>query len=139
MCENLTIDKVVEKYVLLRDKKTQIENEAKEQVQKLKEKMLVLDAYIREQADAQGVTSFKTKHGTAYVTTTDFAAVADWDAVLQFIRDNDAYDLLERRVSKSAVRGYLEETKEVPAGINYGTKISVGIRRPSAGTGADDE
>jgi hypothetical protein len=132
MCENLTIDKVVEKYVALRDKKAQLENETKDKVREIKEKMLVLDAYIREKAEEQGVTSFKTNHGTAYVTTTDFAAVADWDAVLQFIKDNEAFDLLERRVSKSAVRGYLEETKEVPAGINYGTKITVGVRRPTS-------
>jgi hypothetical protein len=131
MCEKLTIDKVVEKYVALRDKKAQLENETKDKVREIKEKMLVLDAYIREKAEEQGVTSFKTNHGTAYVTTTDFAAVADWDAVLQFIKDNEAFDLLERRVSKSAVRGYLEETKEVPAGINYGTKITVGVRRPT--------
>jgi hypothetical protein len=132
MCENLTIDKVVEKYVALRDKKAQLENETKDKVREIKEKMLVLDAYIREKAEEQGVTSFKTNHGTAYVTTTDFAAVADWDAVLQFVKDNEAFDLLERRVSKSAVRGYLEETKEVPAGINYGTKITVGVRRPTS-------
>lgn len=127
----VNIDKVVAKYVKLRDEKAAIEAEAKERSAALKEKMIILDAYIREEAEKQGVTSFKTKHGTAYVTTTDFATVADWDAVLNFVKENEAYDLLERRVSKSAVRGYLEETKEVPAGINYGTKLSVGIRRPS--------
>ena len=127
----ITIDKVIEKYVALRDEKASIEQEAKERTAAIKEKMMLLDAYIREEAEKQGVTSFKTNHGTAYVTTTDFAVVADWDAVLRFVRDNDAYDLLERRVSKSAVRSYLDETKEVPAGVTYGTKLSVGIRRPT--------
>ena len=52
-------------------------------------------------------------------------------ATLEFIKDNDAYDLLEKRVSKSAVRAYIEEDKAVPAGINYGTRIGVNVRKPA--------
>ena len=127
---SVNIDHVVERYVALRDKKSSIENEAKERVVALKEKMSLLDAYIRQEADRQGVTSFRTEHGTAYVTTSDFASVADWDALLDYVKSNEAFDLLERRVSKNAARQYLEETGAVPAGVNYGTKVSVGIRRP---------
>ena len=60
------------------------------------------------------MTSFKSEHGTAFLTTVDFANVADWDAVLTFIRDTEAYDMLEKRVSKTAVRGYIEANKAVP-------------------------
>ena len=90
------------------------------------------EAWIKEQADAQGVTSFKTKHGTAFLTTTDYANVGDWDAVLGFIRENEAYDMLEKRISKVAVRGYIDATKAVPPGVNYGTKLEVNIRKPVA-------
>ena len=82
--------------------------------------------------DAQGLTSFKSDYGTAFLTTTDYANVGDWDAVLDFIRDNDAYDMLEKRVSKIAVRGYIEANKAVPPGITYGTKLEVNIRKPGA-------
>jgi hypothetical protein len=95
-----------------------------------------LEAWIKTQADAQGVTSFKTKHGTAFLTTVDYANVADWDAVLGFIVENDAYDMLEKRVSKTAVRGYIEQAKAVPPGVNYGTKLEVNIRKPSASADA---
>ena len=73
----------------------------------------------------------ETKHGTAFLTTTDFATVADWDAMLTFVRENDAYDMLEKRVSKTAVRGYIEQTKTVPPGVNYGTRLDVNIRKPT--------
>ena len=65
------------------------------------------------------------------MTTTDYANIADWDEVVQFIKDNDAYDLFEKRVSKTAVRGYIDQNNAVPAGVNYGTKLSVNIRRPT--------
>ena len=116
----------------LRSQKDAIEAEVKDSVSVIKSKMEKLEAWIKDQADQQGVTSFKTKHGTAFLTTTDYAQVGDWDAVLNFIRDNEAFDMLEKRVSKIAVRGYIEHTKSVPPGVNYGTKLEVNIRKPSA-------
>lgn len=128
----VNVDDVVAAYMKLRDKKDSMEAAVKEQTKALKEKMNQLEAWLKEKADADGVTSFKTKHGTAFLTTTDYANVADWDAVLNFIRDNDAFDMLEKRVSKIAVRGYIESNKAVPAGVNYGTKLEINIRKPTA-------
>ena len=128
----VNIDDVVSTYMKLRSQKDAIEAEVKDSVSVIKSKMEKLEAWIKDQADQQGVTSFKTKHGTAFLTTTDYAQVGDWDAVLNFIRDNEAFDMLEKRVSKIAVRGYIEHTKSVPPGVNYGTKLEVNIRKPSA-------
>ena len=128
---SLTVDQVIETYMKLRKKKEAIEGEAKSQVKGIKENMTKLEAWIKEKADAEGVTSFKTNHGTAFLTTNDYARVADWDAVLGFVQDNEAYDLLERRVSKAAVRGYIDMNKAVPAGVTYGTKIAINVRKPA--------
>jgi hypothetical protein len=128
----VNVDDVVATYMKLRSQKEAIEAEVKDRVSTIKAKMEKLEAWIKEQADAQGVTSFKTKHGTAFLTTTDYANVADWDAVLDFIRTQEAYDMLEKRISKIAVRGYIEANKAVPPGVNYGTKLEVNIRKPIA-------
>ncbi len=126
------IGDVIRTYMKLRDQKTAVEAEVKERVSDLKAKMEKLEAYLKTQMDAQGLTSFKSDYGTAFLTTTDYANVADWDAVLDFIRDNEAFDMLEKRVSKIAVRGYIESNKAVPPGITYGTKLEVNIRKPGA-------
>ncbi len=123
---------VIRTYMKLRDQKAAIEVETKERVADLKAKMEKLEAYLKAQMDAQGLTSFKSDYGTAFLTTTDYANVADWDAVLSFVRENEAYDMLEKRVSKIAVRGYIEANKAVPPGITYGTKLEVNIRKPGA-------
>lgn len=123
---------VIRTYMKLRDQKAAIEARVKDEVSTLKAKMEKLEAYLKAQMDAQGLTSFKSDYGTAFLTTTDYANVADWDAVLDFIRGNEAYDMLEKRVSKIAVRGYIEQSKAVPPGINYGTKLEVNIRKPDA-------
>jgi hypothetical protein len=126
----VNVDDVVATYMKLRSQKESIEAEVKDRVSVLKAKMEKLEAWIKEQADVQGVTSFKTKHGTAFLTTTDYANVADWDAILDFIRAQEAFDMLEKRISKLAVRGYIEANKAVPPGVNYGTKLEINIRKP---------
>jgi hypothetical protein len=133
---SVNVDEVISAYMTLRSRKESIEAEAKEKVASVKEKMAKLEAWIKTQADAQGVTSFKTKHGTAFLTTVDYASVADWDSLLGFIKEREAYDLLEKRVSKISVRSYIDGEKIVPPGVNYGTKLEVNIRKPS--TRVDD-
>ena len=81
--------------------------------------------------DADGETQKKPPSGTAFITTTDFANVADWDAVLAFIQENEAWDMLEKRISKNAVRQYMDKNKSVPSGVNYGTRIDVNVRKPA--------
>lgn len=127
----VTVDSVIGSYMILRRKKEAIEAKVKDDVAEIKRKMEKLEAWLKEQADTLGVTSFKTPHGTAFLTTTDYANVADWDAVLSYIRDNEAYDMLEKRISKTAVRGYIEQNKSVPPGVNYGTKLEINIRKPT--------
>ncbi len=126
------IGDVIRTYMKLRDQKTAIEAKVKGDLTTLKGKMDKLEAYLKAQMDAQGLTSFKSDFGTAFLTTTDYANVEDWNKTLDFIRDNDAYDMLEKRVSKIAVRGYIEENKAVPPGVTYGTKLEVNIRKPGA-------
>jgi hypothetical protein len=128
----VTVDAVIKKYMKLRSEKEAAEAEIKERVDTIKAAMTKLEAWLKAKLDADGLTSFKTDHGTAFLTTTDFANVEDWDAVLRFIREQEAFDMLEKRISKAAVRGYIEAHKEVPPGVKYGTKLDINIRKPTA-------
>ena len=128
----VTVDAVIKKYMKLREKKALVEATIKEELDAIKANMTKLEAFLKAKLDADGLTSFKTEYGTAFLTTTDFANVEDWDAVLRFIREEEAFDMLEKRVSKTAVRGYIEANKEVPPGVKYGTKLDINIRKPTA-------
>jgi len=126
----LTVDAVVETYITLRGQKEAIEADTKDRLVGIKEKMLKLEAWIQVKSDETGVKSFKTDHGTAFLTTNDYATVADWDVVLAWVKENEAWDMLTRGVSKRSVRGYIDANKTVPDGVNFGTKIGVSVRRP---------
>jgi hypothetical protein len=126
-----TVEQAIGAYMKLRAKKETIEAETKAKVADIKEGMNKLEAWLKAKADEDKVTSFKTAAGTAFLTTTEFANVADWDAMLNFVKENDAYDLLEKRVSKNAVRGYMDSMKAVPPGVNFGSKVDIQIRKPT--------
>lgn len=128
---NVSIGEVIRIYMKLREQKTAIEAEVKEKVSTIKEKMEKIEAFLLDQMDKQGLSSFKSEYGTAYLTTVDFASVSDWNALTEFVHKNNAYDLFEKRVCKSAVRDYIKTTKNVPPGVNYGTKLNVSIRKPT--------
>ena len=127
----MTVDDIVALYVRLRNEKSAIRAKLDEEVSKIDAKLDKLEAWIKNKADEQGVTSFKTNHGTAFLTTVDYASVEDWDAVLKFVKDNDAFDIFEKRVSKTAVRGYIDSTNSVPSGVLYGTRLEVNVRKPT--------
>lgn len=127
----VNIDEAIAAYLKLRDRKAQIMAEAQSKANEITAKLDKLEGWIKERADENGVTSFKTKHGTAFLTTVDFATVGDWDAMLKFVKENEAFDMFEKRVSKTAVRGYIEQLKAVPPGVNYGTRIEVNVRKPA--------
>lgn len=126
----MKIDDVIKTFIKLRNKKEKLEREHTAKIKGIKENLNKLQAYIKQKADIDGVTSFKTSEGTASIVTKDFAQVADWDAVLAFIKKEEAWDMLEKRVSKSAVKGYIDNNKDVPNGVNYGTLLDVQVRKP---------
>jgi hypothetical protein len=136
----VTIDSAIATFLQLRNKKSQLKAAYEKQEEELNAKMAKFEAWFIAKAQEQGVTSFKTAEGTAFLTNVDFANVADWDAVINFIKEKGTYDMLERRVSKRAIRAYIDEFKEVPAGITFGSRIDVNVRKPAnKGDKADAE
>ena len=135
---SVNVDDVVAAYMKLRRQKEEVESEVKDRLKTIKDKMEKLEAWLKTQMDEQGLTSVKTKHGTAFVTTTDYANVADWDAGLDFVKQNDAFEFLEKRISKIAVRDHIKHHKSVPPGVNYGTKLNINIRKAAPAADTED-
>lgn len=125
----MKIDELVGKYIQLRDKKAEMDAEHKARVAKVVEALDKIESVLLKEFQASGMDSVKTSAGTAYTQTRMSATVADWDIALKFIRDHDAYDMLEKRVAKSAVENYIEETGTPPPGVNIRQEIVVNVRR----------
>lgn len=124
-----TVEDVVSGYIKLRDRKNQMKKDQADELRPITEKMTLLENWLLRDLQTRKVESQKTAQGTAYVTTLAAATVKDRDALFEFVKKNEMWDLLENRVSKSVVRDYLEETGEVIPGVNYQETIAVRVRR----------
>jgi len=67
--------------------------------------------------------------GTAYKSTRSSATVADWDNFLGHVQENDAWELLERRVNKTAVEQFKAVNSDLPPGVNWSETQVINFRR----------
>lgn len=124
-----TVDEVVKGYIKLRDKKNSMKKEHTDELRPINDKMELLENWLLRDLLTRKVESQKTAEGTAFISTVAAATVKDRDALFEFVKKHEMWDLLENRVSKSVVRDYLEETGEVIPGVNYQETQVVRIRR----------
>jgi hypothetical protein len=123
------VEDVVRGFVKLRDKKNEIKKRHSEELAPINEKMATLEAWLQRDLLNRHVQSQKTAAGTAYLSTDARATVKDRDAYLKFVIENEKWDLIENRASKSVVKDYLEETGEVVPGVHYEVTQVVRVRR----------
>lgn len=128
-------DLLVGKFVELRDRRAVLKKDYESQDKQLKDLMEKIENKLHAMLVEAGETSKKTQYGIVFKTMKDYANVADWDSVIEFIRDNEAWGMLERRVSKTEVKTLMAPdengkfTKPPPPGVNFVQVETVGIRR----------
>lgn len=123
-------NEIVDKYIKLRDKKAKMKADFDASVAEIDSLLDQMEAVIMQELDSQGATSIKTASGTAYIQSRVSASVADWDAYFfGFVVPNQAWEFLERRVSKTAVEQYKAANEDVPPGVNYSETRTVNVRR----------
>jgi hypothetical protein len=124
------VDKRVAQLVMIRDEIERVEEEQKKQVAPLK---AVRDRIIGELLmflEQTGQKSAKTAEGTVSIKVTYTAPLTDPDEFMTFVRENDAYELMDRRANATACKEYAEEHDgALPPGVKLNSKRSVGVTK----------
>jgi hypothetical protein len=117
----------------IRDKKAAINAEAEARIGKLNEMEEKLTTeLLAGNSPKAGVMSVRTSAGTLSFSYKPRVNVADWEAFYGFIRDNNRFDFLHRRVSDGTVAEYVASTEEkLPPPGSLLTQIRVvTVKRP---------
>lgn len=128
----MTPEVMIEKYVALRDKAADIKRRHTEELAPYNEIMGRLEGWLLEALNQAGLSSMRAPSGTAFKSTRTSAKVVDWPATLTFIKEHNAWDLLEARVSKLAAQQIIEDTKRPIPGVETQSELCVNVRRASA-------
>jgi deoxyribose-phosphate aldolase len=127
----MKLNELVEKYIKLRDQKAAYKAEYDAKVAGIDALLEKMEVVLLKTFEEAGMDSVKTSSGTAYRTTRTSATVADWDAFLAYVKAHDAFELVERRCSKSAVEQFKAANDDLPPGLNWRAEQVVNVRRSS--------
>jgi hypothetical protein len=123
-------DKLAKIYIKMRDKLQQLDREHEERRADLLTQMELVESEMLELCKTTGADSIKTPNGTIIKSVKTRYWTSDWESMHEFIREHDAYDLLERRVHQSNMKAWLEENPSLlPKGLNNESRYSVTVRR----------
>jgi hypothetical protein len=132
------LDKVVAKYVELRDAKKEVEDRHKSELLPYVQAMEQIETFLRRKLDEQGVESSRTNSGTFFKKLNESVTVANRDALYEWAKTHDQLDLLDIRAAKKNILAYkaatvTEENKQglLPPGVDYRAEIEVQVRRAS--------
>lgn len=128
----MTPAQMIEKYLQLRQKLRNIEAAHKSELAPYLEMKEQLELAMLDHLNQNGLESTRCEVGTAFKSTVTSVVVRDWPRTLDFIRDNQMWDLLEGRVAKSAAVEIVEEMEQPIPGVEISQATVLRVRSGKA-------
>jgi hypothetical protein len=128
----MTVDlnKITKAYLRLRDQRDELRRTYTDQDNVLKEKQERLEAAALAFLNETGQESARTVNGTVYRQEDVIPTGSDWERFYEWVKENDAFDALERRIKKGFVASYMEEHEGAPPpGVSVLRRYVVRVRR----------
>lgn len=125
----MTTDVLIEKYIQLRDKKTQMKSEFDAKLAPIEEAMQKIEAHIMKTLNELGSDRIGGATGVAFKSTQNSATVADKELFRQFVLENDRWELADIRAAKTAIKEYIDENDDLPPGINWRSETVIRVNR----------
>ena len=115
MTDEINTEKLAKIYVKIRDKRRELEK----QVAELKEQQDLVGSQLLEICKAEGAQTIRTQFGTVSRRITKNYWTSDWDSFFKFLKDNDAFSLMQQRINSTNMAQFLEENPDLhPPGLN---------------------
>ena len=123
-------DKLTLAYIKMRDKRAELLKEYEAEDAKIGEQMQMVEDELRNLFDEVGLESIRTTYGTVYRSVKTQYQVNDWDSMYKFVMEHNVPQLLQRRVSPTNMKQFLDENPNLmPMGMNIDNRYTVTVRR----------
>lgn len=132
----IPVDRLAKIYRKMRAAEQELTREYETKLEGIKSQREQVGLALKDRilALGDGVTSLKTDQGTIILSKKTRYYAQDWDGLKRFIIENDALDLLEKRVAQKNMQTFIDENPDKqPPGLNVITEFDVTVRAPSAG------
>jgi hypothetical protein len=132
--EAINTDSLTEAYLAIRTEREKLLRDYEEKDSALKKELSVLEQGLLAVCNSIGADSIRTQHGTIIRKLNERFFCSDFDSFKQFVMDNEAVDLLERRIHQGNFRQYMAEHKDdgLPPGVNAMREYGVSVRKATS-------
>lgn len=122
----LTAEKLAKVYVKIREAR----RELKKKDDALEAQLKQVAAELLNICKEQGAATIRTEHGTISRRVTKRYWTNDWESFFKFIKDQDAFNLVQQRINTTNMQQFLEEHPELyPPGLNADVEQTIVITK----------
>ena len=117
-------------YLKIRDKRAENKREFENVDKDLEEQQKMLAEQMLDTCKEMNADSIRTPHGTIIRSIKSKYWTGDWDSMYNFIKEHDAFGLLEKRLHQTNMKDFLNENPDVmPMGLNVENEYTIVVRR----------
>lgn len=122
--------KLVQVYIKIRDARDAMVREHEVKLAELQQQLDTIQSEMLELCKETGQDGGKTPFGSFSRTIKTRYWTNDWESMYKFIKENDAPELLEKRIHQSNFKAFLEDNPDkLPPGTNVDSQYSIIVRR----------
>lgn len=129
----LNTEQLVEAYIAIRDQRERLLHEFESADKALKAESAQIEMALLDICNTVNADSIKTGHGTVMRKLNERFFCQDWDNFYRFVLDNEAVQLLERRIHQGNFKEFLKDHADdgLPPGVNVMREYGVSVRKNS--------
>jgi hypothetical protein len=129
---NIPLDTLTEIYLKIRDKRQANSRAFDLEDKRLEEQMNMIELKMLEICKDNNASSIRTEHGTVMRRLSSRYWTNDWGSMYSFIKENEAFGLLEKRLHQTHMKEFLSENPDkFPMGLNVEREYTIVVRRSS--------
>jgi sugar phosphate isomerase/epimerase len=124
------LDQLTSIYLKIRDKRAENKREFENVDKDLEQQQQMLAEQMLDTCKEMNADSIKTPHGTIIRSVKSKYWTGDWDSMYRFIKEHDAFGLLEKRLHQTNMKDFLHDNPDVmPMGLNVENEYTIVVRR----------
>jgi hypothetical protein len=128
--DKIDIDQLIRVYINVRASRDEKVEKHKEEIQRLDEKMALIQEKLLEEFRQTNADSVSTSSGTAYRKRKTTYSTHDWESFYNFVNDKKAPELLQKRIHQGNMKEWLEKyPTDLPIGLNTTSEFTITVRR----------
>ena len=127
------LDELVKIYLTIRNERERLKSSWEVKDGELEQEMKLLEQSMLTVCNDTNASSIRTESGTVIRSLKERFTTNDWDNFKKFVLDNEAIDLLERRIHQGNFKEFMAEHQGegLPPGVNVMKEFTIVVRKPS--------